>query len=232
MSGAEMLSVVQLSLLVGVLSLDQVAVGQCMVSQPLVGGCILGWACGQAEAGLLAGAFYQFLCLTDLRVGGSIPPDSVLAGLISCATFLCLPAGDWSPFALLGLLTLFFLPLALLARALEVSVCNRNRVWGRIAEGMIARGRFRLAQAAACGGIFFFFLRGFLLAAAVISLVSLWGGAGLGRAAVMGRALEVFAWIVPLVGLAALVAQRRRAGWPFAVAAGLASGIILGGSLA
>lgn len=233
MSGAEALKAVELSLLIGVLSLDQVAVAQCMVSQPLVGGWILGWVCGDPASGLFVGAFYQFLCLTDLRVGGSVPPDGVLAGLIGTAVFLSLPpAAGWNAFALLGLLTVFHLPLALLARTLERTVCSANRLWVRIAEDMVGRGRFRLAQAAALGGIPLFFLRGFLLAAVVLFAASFWGGRGLPTTAGMNVPLELFARLVPLVGLAALVAQRRRAGWPVAVAAGLGAGIVFAGALA
>ena len=216
------------ALIVGALGLDQTAVAQVLLSQPLVGGVILGWSAGDPGSGLLAGAFFQFLCLTDLPVGASIPPDTALAGLIGVATFLVaraparvggsgaartaggrVPAGGhrWR-------------------RLLDVRVRRANRIWVRLTEKLLERGRVRLAQAAANGGLLFFFLRAFLLALVVLNAVALWDGAGLSRAAAAAPAFALFARCVPLIGLAALLAQRRRAGWPLSLAAGIAAGIL------
>ncbi len=216
------------ALIVGVLGLDQTAFAQVLLSQPLLGGAILGWSSGDPASGLLAGAFFQFLCLTDLPVGASIPPDTALAGIIGVATFLSLghPAG-WGDQALLGLLAAVFLPVALLAKALDVRVRRANRVWSRLTERLLLSGRPRLAQVAANGGLLFFFLRAFLLALAVLGSVAFWDGAGLSRSAGAAPAFALFARCVPLIGLAALLAQRRRPGWPMFLAAGVAAGVIL-----
>ena len=141
------------SLLLGALGLDQTAAAQVLLSQPLVGGAILGWAAGDPAAGLLAGSYFQFLCLTELPVGASVPPDTTLAGLIGAAAFVSLghPAG-WGDQALLGLLTAGFLPLAFAGRALDIRVRRWNRVWGPLAERLVVRGSHRLAQLAAVGG--------------------------------------------------------------------------------
>lgn len=221
------MSTIGAALLVGLLGLDQTAVAQMLFSQPLVGGVILGWCAGDPGAGLLAGAFFQFLCLTDLPVGASIPPDTSLAGLIGVASFLALGhQPGWGDQALLGLLAAGFLPVAILARALDVRVRRVNRVWTRVTEKMLALGRVRLAQAAANGGLLLFFLRAFLVALGVLVPVALWGGAGLDRAARAAPAFALFARCIPFIGLAALLAQRRRAGWPVSLAAGVAAGIL------
>lgn len=215
------------ALLVGALGLDQTAVAQVMLSQPLVGGAIIGWFAGEPETGLFAGAFFQFLCLAELPVGASVPPDSVLAALIGVASFIALghPAG-WSDQALLGLLACAFLPLAALARVADVRVRRANELWMRLTVKLLEDGRLRLAQVAAAGGILFFFLRAFALALAVLVAVTLWGGDGLGRLSRAAPVFVVFARCVPLIGLAVLVAQRRRAGWQVALAAGLAAGVL------
>lgn len=212
---------------VGLLGLDQTAVAQVLLSQPLVGGAVLGWSAGDTGSGLLAGAFFQLLCLTDLPVGASIPPDTALAGLIGVATFLALghPAG-WGEQALLGLLAAGFLPVAILARHADVRVRRANRVWVRITGKLLERGHVRLAQAAANGGLLFFFLRAFLLALVVLGAVALWDGAGLDRAAGAAPAFSLFARLVPLIGLAALLAQRRQTGWPLLLGAGIAAGVL------
>jgi len=221
------MSVFGTALVIGALGLDQTAFVQALFSQPLVGGVILGWSAGDPGSGLLAGAFFQFLCLTDLPVGASIPPDTSLAGLIGVATFLMLghPAG-WGDQALLGLLAAGFLPVAIVARRLDVRVRRANLVWVRLTDKLLGQGRVRLAQVAANGGLLFFFLRAFAVALAVLAAVALWGGAGLARAAVAAPSFALFARCVPLIGLAALLSQRRRPGWPLSLAAGIAAGIL------
>ncbi len=216
------------ALIVGALGLDQTAVAQVLLSQPLVGGVILGWSAGDPASGLLAGAFFQFLCLTDLPVGASVPPDSSLAGLVGVATFLALghPPG-WGDQALLGLLAIGFLPVAILARVVDVRVRRANRIWTRITEKLLESGRVRLAQVAANGGLLFFFLRAFVVALVMLTAVSFWDGTGLDRAVAAAPVLALFARCVPLIGLAALLSQRRRSGWPLSLAAGIAAGILV-----
>jgi mannose/fructose/N-acetylgalactosamine-specific phosphotransferase system component IIC len=215
------------ALVVGLLGLDQTAVGQTLLSQPLVGGVILGWSAGDPGSGLLAGAFFQFLCLTDLPVGASVPPDTALAGLIGVVTFLSLghPPG-WGDQALLGLLAAGFLPVAILARFFDVRVRRANRIWTRLTERLLERGKGGLAQAAANGGLLFFFLRAFIFALVTLNAVAIWDGAGLSQAVGAAPAFALFARCVPLIGLAALLSQRRRPGWPLSLAAGLAAGIL------
>jgi mannose/fructose/N-acetylgalactosamine-specific phosphotransferase system component IIC len=215
------------ALLVGALGLDQTAAAQVLLAQPLVGGAVLGWSAGDPGAGLLAGAFFQFLCLTDLPVGASIPPDTTLAGLLGVAVFLALghPAG-WGDQALLGLLAVGFLPLALLARRIDVGLRHANRAWEPLTARLVERGRFGLAQAAANGGLLFAFLRPFALALALLAAAGAWRGAGLERLAAAAPVFAILARLVPLVGLSALIAQRRRAGWPATLAAGVAAAVI------
>lgn len=215
------------ALVVGVLGLDQTAFAQVLLSQPLVGGVILGWCAGDPGAGLLAGAFFQFLCLTDLPVGASVPPDTALAGLIGVATFLLLghPPG-WGDQALLGLLAAGFLPVAILARRADVWVRRANRIWTPVTEKQLRHGRVRLAQAAANGGLLLFFLRAFVISLVLFNAIALWGGAGLSQAAGAAPAFALFARCVPLIGLAALLAQRHRPGWPLSLAAGIAVGVL------
>ena len=228
MTGVEAGQAASAAALVGVISLDEVAVGQFMLSQPLVGGWLVGLALGDPAAGLLAGAFFQFLCLTELPVGASVPPDGALAGLVGAAGFVLLPRPPgWDEAALLGLLAVGFLPLAHLARAADVRVRRANRAWAPLAERLVRAGRPALAQAAALGGIPLFFLRAFLVALAALVLLAAWGGRGLEAAPQLAAVMGLFGRAVPLIGLAALVAQRRRAGWPATLAAGAAAGIVL-----
>jgi len=215
--------------LIAALALDEVAVGQFMVSQPLVGGWILGYFLGDPAGGLAAGAFFQLLCLTELPVGASVPPDGALAGLVGVGAYLLLPRPPgWDAVAVLGLLAVGFLPLAYIARAADVGVRRANGVWARLAERLLARGRPGLAQLAALGGIPLFFARAFIVAGAALGLVAVWGGERLADAPSLARSMGVLGRVVPLFGIASLVAQRRRGRWVPLLACGAAAGAVIG----
>jgi hypothetical protein len=105
-------------------------------------------------------------------------------------------------------------------------VRRANRIWLPITEKQLERGRVHLAQAAANGGLLFFFLRAFIFSLVVLNTVALWGGAGLNQAAGAAPAFALFARCVPLIGLSALLAQRHRPGWPLSLTVGIAAGIL------
>jgi PTS system mannose-specific IIC component len=215
------------SLIVALLSLDHTAVAQVMVSQPLVGGWILGSVLGRPLEGLAAGALFQILCLTELPVGASIPPDGSLAGLIGTALYLTVPRPPgWSDGAILGAVVLLFFPLARLGRSLEVVIRRSNRHWTAIAVRRAGEGRYGLLQLASLGGLPLFFSKAFL-----VSWVVLWAGSFGGALpasfaplapplALLGRAVPFFA----LGTVAARYGKRRRAA---AAAAGFALGFLI-----
>lgn len=74
---------------VSLVELDGAAVGQFMVSRPLVVGPVLGMAFGRPDLGLLVGAVVELLSLGDLPVGGHLP----LNGTVACAGALLLALG-------------------------------------------------------------------------------------------------------------------------------------------
>lgn len=211
---------------VGLLSLDHTAVGQFMLSQPLVGGWALGLAVGRPAEGLAAGTVFQVLCLRELPVGASIPPDGEMAGLAGTALYLTLPRSPgWSEGAALGLAVLLFFPLAWLGRSAEVFVRRANGRWTGAVSARISEGRFGAAQAAAAGGIGLFFLKPFLITLAVLwSVPLLLPPAAPGAA--LPRALETLGRIVPFAALGAFAADRggRR---PWVAALGVVAGLLL-----
>lgn len=210
------------SLTIALLSLDHTAVAQVMVSQPLVGGWILGSVLGSPLEGLAAGALFQILCLTELPVGASIPPDGSLAGLIGTALLLTAPRPPgWGDGTMFGAAVLLFYPLARLGRFLEVVIRRLNRRWTAIAVRRAEEGRYGLLQLATLGGLPLFFSKAFL-----VSWTVLWAGsfgstlpssfASLAfPLTLLGRAVPFFA----LGTVAARYGKRRRAA---AAAAGFA----------
>ena len=64
-----------LSLLLGLLSLDVTAIGQFMVSRPIVVGPLVGLVTGHPELGLTLGALTELLWIADVPVGSHLPMD-------------------------------------------------------------------------------------------------------------------------------------------------------------
>lgn len=223
-------TVFPLALLVALLSLDSTACGQIMISQPIAGGWILGVAVGRPLEGLFAGTLLQLLCMTELRVGASIPPDGSLAGLTGVALYLGRPeAGPLTDMAVLGVAVLLFFPVAYLGRSAEIMVLRANRLWTPLAASLMERGRTGRAQLAMAGGILFFLLKAFIVVSAAL-LLTRWllslAGEGIGT---FVPALEMLARVTPFAGLG-VVAARQKPGRATALA-GLAAGLVAGWGL-
>lgn len=216
------------ALAVAFICLDQTAVGQVMISQPLVGGWILGALFGRPLEGLAAGTLLQFLCLTEMTLGASIPPDSSFAALVGAAfTLTVTPPPGWDASALLGAAVILFFPLAWLARSLDVLIRRVNRRWTGAAENFVAHGRYGAAQLAALGGIPLFFARAFLLSWIVLWLAGSLAAAAPGWSAHLSGPLGLLARLVPFAGLGVVAARQRRAGATAAVTLSFGLGLLL-----
>lgn len=79
------MSTLILSVLGGVLTLDQTSLGQFMLSRPLVSASLAGWILGNPEAGILAGAILEVLFLPAFPVGGARFPEGGPAGVVAVA---------------------------------------------------------------------------------------------------------------------------------------------------
>lgn len=78
-----------LCLLVALIELDNVHVGQCMISRPIVLGPLLGTLFGVPWLGLAGGALVELFCVDVLPVGNALPVN----GAVATASFLLLAAG-------------------------------------------------------------------------------------------------------------------------------------------
>lgn len=87
------MSFLQVSLLGGLLGLDGTAVGQFMVSRPLVSGALVGWALGEPALGILVGAILELYLLVSFPTGGARFPEGSTATAVAVAS----AAGFGSP---------------------------------------------------------------------------------------------------------------------------------------
>ena len=74
------------SLLGGVLALDGTAVGQFMVSRPLVAGALTGWLVGSPAVGLAVGALLEAYLLVSFPSGGARYPEGATAAVVAVAS--------------------------------------------------------------------------------------------------------------------------------------------------
>jgi len=216
------------SLAVAFICLDQTAVGQVMISQPLVGGWILGALFGRPLEGLAAGTLLQFLCLSEMTLGASIPPDSSFAALVGTAlTLTAVPPPGWDDAAVLGAVVMLFFPIAWLARSLDVLIRRANRRWTAAASGFIDDGRYGAAQLAGLGGVPLFFARAFFLSWLALWLLGSLSAAAPQWSAALSGPLGLLARLVPFAGLGVVAARQRRAGVSAVVAVFFCLGLLL-----
>jgi len=221
-------SILPAALLVAFLSLEQTAVGQFMVSQPLVGGWIMGAVFGRPLEGLAAGLLLQLLCLTEIRAGASIPPDFSYAGLLGAALCLVVPRPPgWSHTALMGLAVLIFLPVAHLGRSAEALVCRKNRMWTAAATARIKEGRPEAAQRAALGGVPFFFAKSFVLSIVILAPLAAWTGSLSAGAAALNGPFELLARLAPFAALGIVAAREGKRSSAAAAAFGFLAGVLM-----
>lgn len=74
------------SLLGGALALDGTAVGQFMLSRPMVAGLLAGWLAGNPAAGLLVGVVLEIYLLVAFPVGGARFPEGATATVVAAVT--------------------------------------------------------------------------------------------------------------------------------------------------
>jgi mannose/fructose/N-acetylgalactosamine-specific phosphotransferase system component IIC len=126
------------ALLGGLAAVERKGAFQLMLSRPLVLSAILGWALGDARAGLTLGVPLELLFLGGVNLGGNLPDNESL--LAAALTSMVVPAGIVArtgvdaPLAAMGLALLF--PLALFGRRLERASEFRN---GQLMDEAITR---------------------------------------------------------------------------------------------
>lgn len=74
------------SLLGGALALDATAVGQFMLSRPMVAGLLAGWIAGDAATGILVGVVLEIYLLVAFPVGGARFPEGATATVVAAVT--------------------------------------------------------------------------------------------------------------------------------------------------
>ncbi len=197
-----MVQILTVALLGGLIGLDRTALGQFMISQPLVAGPLTGWVLGDPLAGLVIGGTLELVWVLDMPIGTFVPADSTVATVAATAIAslggtgtVQLPVAGFSL-----LLTAGMAPVTMFADHLMRQRNAKLPEFAAATEG-VTEGRVALAHLA---GLIAFFLKSFVLCLILVpaGLVALsWL---LRLPAVVHRAMALFVTLLPLLGVAAV----------------------------
>jgi mannose/fructose/N-acetylgalactosamine-specific phosphotransferase system component IIC len=187
----------------GLVGLDRTAVGQFMISQPVVAGPLTGWLLGDVTAGLVIGGVLELIWVLDLPVGTFVPADSTVAAVAATA-IASIGGGGRAELAVIGfslLLTVIMVPVTMFADHL---MRQRNR---QIPE--LVAGEDRLPTEAGVtmwhlAGLIAFFLKSFTLCLGFVAAGVLLVSWFLGAPEPIQRAMTLFVMLLPLLGVASM----------------------------
>ncbi len=163
----------QISLLLAFLSLDATAVGQFMVSRPIVVGPLVGLLTGQPSLGLQMGALIELIWIGEVAVGAHLPMDLLMLTGVSVAFAgeLCTRSVD--PESAMTFAIGAAIPLAALSTELEMVLRKLHVRWIHFAQRMAGSGHFKTFESVNSFVLLGLFLKGFLTAALSLGLIHL-----------------------------------------------------------
>jgi len=197
-------AVVGIALIGGFIGLDRTAVGQFMVSEPIVAGPLTGWMLGDPIAGIIIGVVLELVWVLDMPIGAFVPADATISAVSATAIAALGSTGD-APLPVIGfsiLLTVAMVPATMRADGLV-------RHWNsRLADAVVTGpgpDAGRALARAHLSGLPVFFMKSFVLYLVFLPL-------GLTAVAAFNhlpenvhRAMSLFVKLLPLVGVALVV---------------------------
>ena len=129
------------ALLMACLSLDETALGQFMVSRPIVTGPLVGWLLGRADLGVEIGALAELIWIGDVPIGAHLPLDLMMLTGTSVA-LACELAQGQNPEAVMTYAIGIAIPLAALSTEAEIILRKFHIRWLHFAQRMAFNGQF------------------------------------------------------------------------------------------
>jgi mannose/fructose/N-acetylgalactosamine-specific phosphotransferase system component IIC len=199
-----MFTIVGIALVGGLIGLDRTAVGQFMISQPIVVGPLTGWILGDLSAGAVIGAVLELIWVLDMPIGSFVPADATIS-TVSATAIAALGSPGGSSLPVIGfsiLLTAAMVPATMMAD--DIIRHGNSRLADALVTGAGSDPGRSLARAQ-LSGLLVFFLKSF-----VLCLVFLPAGVAAVSAfnhmpERIHRAMSLFVKLLPLVGAALVV---------------------------
>lgn len=192
----------------GVVGLDRLALGQFMVSQPIVAAPLIGWLLGDFHVGLWVGVVLELFWLGGLPVGGYVPKDATLAAVLT--TGLILVFAPWVQEVEPAWMAWVFLWVGLLlipAGVLDKWIRKKNAWLIKVAASPSSSAR--AVSKAIKVGVSISFLYYFLITLFVLMFsgpMLIRGFSALSEE--MRQGLRLFFFLLPAVGIASLLAHK------------------------
>lgn len=218
----ELLPALGLSVFIGLLILENYGYGYWMISRPIFAGPLIGLILGDLPTGLVVGGTVELMYMGVLPIGGSVPPNAQIAGIIS--TVFAITSGG-NPEVGIALA----LPIGVLAQLLIMLAWNVNIILIHAADKHVQSGNYRAVERIHLCGLVVFFLIFFLASFLAIYLGSDFvSNLVAGMPAVLTDGLTVASGILPAVGMAMLLKMMDFKGyWPF-FAIGFVAAVYMG----
>lgn len=148
-----------------VFGLDNIAVGQFMLAQPVVGAVITGFLMGEPVLGVWAALTFQLLWVADLPVGAYVPPNAAITAIATVGLAVPSEAPLESRAVLAAACAI---PVGLAAGRLDTWIKARNvDVLRRAEEGLLAEKKYFMEDAIV-RALVRWFVKDFLLLALTI----------------------------------------------------------------
>ncbi len=193
------LSALGLSAFIALLILENYGYGYWMISRPVVGGAILGLLMGDLNTGLLVGGSVELMFMGVLPIGGSVPPNAQIAGLIGTA-FAVLSGGKPEIGIVLAM------PVGILAQFLIMLAWNVNIYLVHRADKYISEGNTKKVERTHLTGLIVFFAIFFIATFFALRFGSQWVSDLVASLPVwLNTGLKATSTILPAVGMAMLI---------------------------
>ena len=206
---------IPLSLLLALLSLDVSAVGQFMVSRPIVVGPLVGLVSGHPGLGLVMGALIELIWIGEVPVGAHLPMDLCMLSGISVAFAGELVGRGGNPEAATTYALGITLPLALVSTEAELVLRKFHVRWVHFAQRMALTGHLKTFEWVNLAVVLELFLKGFLMAALGLAVAHLSANFFFMLPPTLLKGLhDATLWLLPALGGAAvidLVLEKRMA---------------------
>lgn len=217
-----MIQVLILSTFIAFLILENYGYGYWMISRPIFAGPLIGLLMGDIQTGLLVGGSVELMYMGVIPVGGSVPPNAQIAGILS-TVFAVLNGGN----AEVGIA--LALPIGLLAQLLIMFAWNLNIILIHSADKYVRAGDYKMVERMQLCGLAVFFTVFFVPTFLAIRFGSEFVNQVVASMpAVLTDGLKIASGILPAVGMAMLLKMMNfRKYWPF-FALGFVCSVYLG----
>ncbi len=211
----------------GLIGLDRTAVGQFMLSQPIVAAPLMGWLLGDPMAGIIIGTVLELIWVLDMPIGSFVPANSTVSS-ISATAIASLSSSHPVPLPMIGFclfLTTGMVPLTMWA---DTIIRKWTARLGAVADSASGEKAGSILGKAHLSGLAAFYFKSFMLYLIFIP-------AGIALAALfvqlpeyVHRASSFFVKLLPFLGVAIIIRKLSIKLFDMFLLAGFSIAVVLG----